>query len=370
MFRKLTDLKDVRGKRVIVRLDLNLPLSNGAPRDTFRITRSLKTLEYLQTGGARTVLIAHIDEKEGGSLKPVYEYLKKILPVSFSLLDEAPGAVENLAEGTFVLIENLRTAPGEEANDSEFAKKLAKLGDCFVNEAFSVSHRPHASIVGIPKLLPSYAGFTFIEEVENLSRAFNAPRPFLFILGGAKFETKMPLVERFLSLADFCFVGGALANDFYKAKGYEIGDSRFSDGNFNLDVYMNNPKLSLPVDVVVLNEKGNVVKRPDEVSVGDKILDVGPASVTDIVSLIEKSAFVLWNGPFGDYEKGFREASERVAKALASSKAVSIVGGGDTLALISKLNLNEKFTFISTGGGAMLDFLAQGTLPGIEALSG
>jgi phosphoglycerate kinase len=222
--------------------------------------------------------------------------------------------------------------------------------------------------VGVTKFLPSYAGFLFLEEILNLSKAFNPPKPFVFLLAGAKFETKFPLVKKFLKLADSVFIGGALANDLFKAEGYEIGLSKHSKQDFGFSEIAGNPKLLLPSDVVVENSGKNATKGAKEVSAGDSVLDDGPKTVLAIEEKISTAKFILWNGTLGAYEEGYKEGTVALAKAIVASGAESIVGGGDTIASIYSLNLLDKFSFVSTGGGAMLDFLANETLPGITAL--
>ena len=358
---------------MLLRLDLNVPIIDGVLRDDFRIKKSMATLNLLHENGAKTIIISHIESVETKSLKAVCEYLSNFFNISL-LKDyfskETKNAIDRMNEGDFMLLENLRIYEGEEKNSEHFAKQLASLGEIYVNEAFSVSHREHASIVGVPKFLPSYAGILFEEEVVNLSKAFNPEHPFLFILGGAKFETKMPLIEKFLKLADFVFVGGALANDFFKEKGHETGLSVLSPKKFDLKKLLASDKLLLPLDVVVKNNQGVFIKTPNQVLTEDKILDDGPATISMLEKKLSLSKFVLWNGPLGDYEKGFKEGTIELARAIAKSATKSIIGGGDTLAVVSKLNLGNKFSLISTGGGAMLDFLANETLPGIEAIEG
>jgi phosphoglycerate kinase len=254
-------------------------------------------------------------------------------------------------------------------NDQAFAKKLSTMGDIYVNEAFSVSHRVHASIVSLPKYLPSYAGFQFEAEVKNLSHAFKNPKhPFLFILGGAKFSTKMPLIKKYLKLADYVFIGGALANDFLKAKGYVVGKSLVSDANFGIKALLKNKKLILPTDVLVKSGNKLIIKKADQVKKDEFILDVGEDTVKNLSAIIKKSKLILWNGPLGKYEAGGAKATKEILKLVSKSKAESIIGGGDTVELISEMKMEKKFSFISTGGGATLDFLANGTLPGIKAL--
>ncbi len=364
-------LKDaeIHGKRVFLAIDLNVPIQNGRIVDDFRIRQNKRTLEFLKENGARTLLVSHRTE-ESASLRPVYEYLKKDYAVVFAeTITDARNALEQAPLGTFVMLENIRKVGGEKEkeNDATFAKELASLCDCYVNEAFSISHRSHASIVGIPKLLPSYAGFVFAEEVANLSKAFSPAHPALLILGGAKFETKTPLIERFLDIADHIYVGGALANDIYRARGYEMGVSLISDCVIDQKL-LDSPKMHVPADVIVRTPSGNIEKGADAVEKDEKIVDAGSEALADLRVLIEKASFVLWNGPLGEYEAGFDQGTIALAQMLAECDAETIIGGGDSLAVVSKLRLIERFSFVSTGGGAMLEFLAKETLPGIEAL--
>jgi len=368
-FKSLKLAGPLKDKRVLIRLDLNLPMENGRVRDDFRIRKILPTLEYLRQNGAKTIAIAHIESVETDSLEPVFEALKSFMKLSFvKNLEDAREFLPKMKAGELVLVENLRHFDGEKANTSEFSEELADLGDIYVNEAFSVSHRKHASIIGVPKFLPSYAGLLFEEEVKNLSKAFNPPNPFLFILGGAKTKTKRPLIEKFLSRADQVFIGGVLANDFFKAKGLEVGQSIISETKFDLKKLVANKKVILPADVVIESDGGKRTVKFDAVGKNEKIFDAGIETIAGLNLLANQAKFILWNGPLGDYEKGFSDGTEGLARVLAQSEAETIVGGGDTLAVLDKLDLLDKFSFVSTAGGAMLDFLANETLPGIEAL--
>lgn len=367
-FRTLRDVGNLRGKRVLLRLDLDVPIENGAVRDSFRLERARPTLQFLKEQGARVLIISHIGRDPKETLEPVFVYLKKEFPIEFAKnIAEAREQMPKIREGTFLLLENLRCIAGETKNDPIFAKELASLGDLYVNEAFAVSHREHASIVGVPKLLPSYAGFVFAEEVSQLSKAFSPAHPALLILGGAKFETKTPLIERFLTIVDQVYVCGALANDIYRARGYETGVSLISDCKISSKL-LENPKMLVPSDVIVRTATGKVEKGADTVGKNEKIVDAGSDALADLRALIEKAAFVLWNGPLGEYEAGFEAGTVALAQMLAECDAETILGGGDSLAVVAKLGLLERFSFVSTGGGAMLEFLARETLPGIEAL--
>lgn len=369
----IKDIENLSGKRVILRLDLNVPMSNGKILDDFRIRKSIPTIEYLHKKGAIVIILAHLGEDGKESLAPVASRLKKFIPtlnfISMPVFsDETEKLVYALKKGDIVLLENIRREVGEKKNSPSFARAISRYGQIYVNDAFSVSHRPHASIIGITKYLSGYAGLQLSQEIDNLSRAFTPKHPFLFILGGAKFETKIPLIKKFIREADHVFISGALANDFFKAKGYEIGLSLVDDGDFQIPTLLKHKNLLLPIDVnVTKNSKPHFVKS-DEIKPDECVVDIGPQSVNLLKGLIEKAQFILWNGPLGKYESGFGSATEEVLKLISKSKAQSIIGGGDTVALITKLKLEDKLGFISTGGGATLDFLAKGTLPGIKAL--
>lgn len=382
MLKSADHLRNIRGKRVLLRVDFNVPFVKGKIADDFRIQAAIPTLNLLRDAGAKVVVISHIEGKGGDSLKPVSDYLiDRKIPVGFSpkyFTASTKDILEKMKDGEVVLFENVRLNKGETENNGNFAEKLAKMGDIYVNEAFSVSHRNHASIVGLPKFLPSYAGPVFMREIKNLSRAFNPERPFLFVLGGAKFDTKMPLIKKFLSLSDFIFVGGALANNFFKELNFEVGQSVVSRGSFGLSELLKTRKVFIPTDVVVAAGKAGEIDVAGRVSrkiksvkgVGprEKILDAGPESIAQLAEFAKRAKFILWNGPLGNYEEGFSEATRKLAEIIAASNAESVVGGGDTVAVIRSLGLANKFTYVSTAGGAMLDFLANETLPGIEAI--
>jgi 3-phosphoglycerate kinase len=368
----LKDAEIQEGVRVLVRVDFNVPVKDGALVDTFRIEKALPTINFLLEKRAVVILVSHIENDEGETLLPVSEFLKqKGLPLTFVKESELTVIKEEVAKaqgGQIVLLENIRRFKEEKENDEKFAKELAQLADIYVNDAFAVSHRKHASVVGVPKFLPHYAGFLVEHEVTELSRAFNPPHPFLFILGGAKFETKEPLIKKFLEVADHVFVGGALGNDFFKVKGYEIGGSIVS-GKMPEEEVVTNGKLLLPSDVVVRGSDGRrVLRAPTEILPNEIVSDAGSHTLEMLREHIMHAKLVLWNGPLGFYEKGYDHATKAVATMLAESSARSIVGGGDTIAAIESLGLTDRLSFISTGGGAMLDFLANGTLVGIEAL--
>lgn len=366
----ITKTKNLAGKRVLLRLDLNVPIANGEVADDFRIRKALPTVKFLKKSGAKVIVLSHIGRGKEDSLLPVSWYMRKTLKHSFVAdfqSEEGKRILGEMKDGSIAILENLRQNDGEKNKSMPFAKSLAVLGDIYVNEAFAVSHRKDASVYLLPRYLPSYFGPLFCDEVEKLSFALHKHTPFLFILGGAKFETKMPLIKKYLKIADTVFVGGALANNFFKVLRYEVGNSLVGDAHLSLKPVLKNKKLILPLDVVVDCPTGKCVKAPHELLPAESILDSGPQTIAMLEKQVKKAKFVLWNGPLGNYEAGYDEATLALAHFVLGSGAKAVVGGGDTVAAIAKCKTKKNNTFISTGGGAMLEFLAHGTLPGIEA---
>lgn len=379
MIKYIDDNVELEGKRVLLRLDLNVPIEDGVVMDPYRLERAIETVDFLRAKKAQTIIIAHCEGKDSTTLAPMWHYLNGYFPVEFCPTFFTPESVSKLLElkdGGVLLFENVRNNTGEKENDPEFAKKLSQMADMYVNDAFSVSHRKHASIVGVTEFLPHYAGLLMRQEIEHLSKAFDPLRPFLFILGGAKFDTKLPIIQKYLVSADNVFVGGALANNFLKEKGLEIGTSLVDEGEFEIKEMLqkngdnNSGKLLLPIDVTVQDAAETIsFKKVTEVLPTDYIGDVGSKTLEMLKPYIVAAKTIVWNGPLGNYEKGFTDKTEQLAEMISQSNATTIVGGGDTLASIKKLGIDDKFTFISTGGGAMLDFLVDETLVGIDALN-
>jgi len=330
----------------------------------------LPTINYLLKNGAKVVLVSHLGNDGSASLAPVAKYLKKYLSVRLVKKIDDQKAFLSLGGDEVVLLENIRRWDGEKKNDPAFAKRLARLADIYVNDAFSVSHREHASVVGVAKYLPSYAGLRLMEEARQLNKILKPKHPLVVILGGIKFQTKIPLIKKMAKEIDGLFVGGALANSFFKARGYEVGRSIVEDDVSYLRPYLKNKKIILPADIIVKDKQGKKkVKLPTEVLPTETIVDIGQLSLAEIRKMTKSARTVLWNGPLGWFEKGDRSGTNETAKILADAKSFTIVGGGDTLAAIKNLKLEQKFGFISTGGGAMLDYLASGgKLSGIKAL--
>jgi phosphoglycerate kinase len=370
--RELKQIKNLKGKRVILRVDFNVPIKNGVVQDDIRIVKALPTIKFLQKGGARIILISHLG-KGGESLVPVAKSLEKFLKFTFIpeiIGEKVEAKVSTMKNGEIVLLENIRNDKGEQACDKTFAKNLAQLGDIYVNDAFPVSHRKDVSIVLLPKLLPGYVGFRMEEEIKKLSSTFKgAKHPFLLILGGAKFSTKIHLITKYLKLTDDVFLGGALLNDVLKAKGVEVGKSLTDAIDFDFSKIINNKKLILPEYVLVKRGSKKLEVKVHEVEKNDFIVDIGESSISELSALIKKSKLILWNGPLGKYEDGGDTFTKRILKIISQTKTESIIAGGDTANMVDQMKLEKKFYFISTGGGATLEFLATGTLPGIKALN-
>lgn len=367
--KSISTIKTLKGKTVLLRADFNVPINGNKVLDPFRIRAVLQTLKHLKKLGANIIIISHAGDDGEQTLAPIAKILSKDVPTVFAPDFRTSKKFFN-TKTRVVLCENIRREKGEKKNDSKLAKELASLADVYVNDAFPVSHRAHASIAGVPKYLPSFAGLQLEKEVKHLSQAITKPKkPFIFLLGGAKFETKMPLIKKFISLADYVFVGGALANDFLKADGFEVGTS-LVEGGYNLKPLLKNKRLLLPLDVVVTDGKKTRTCAVEGVEKNEKIVDVGPESAKLLSQALAKAHTVLWNGPFGMYKQANGRASTETAlKALAKNKqCFSVIGGGDIVAVVSSMKLEKKFSFVSTGGGATLEFLAKGTLPGIKAL--
>ncbi len=381
--RVIRDIPVFENIPILVRTALNVPVEREKVMSEYRLRRALPTIRFLAERGARVILISHIGESGTETLAPVAHALSK-LTSGVSFFPEIVGArvrsaVRDLAPGKILVLENLRRERGERENDSAFAHELATLADIFVEDSFDTCHRPHASIIGVPKILPSYAGLTLEEEVRELSRALMPKHPALAVIGGAKFNTKEPVLTTLLEKYDHVFVGGALGNDFLKASGHRVGKSLVSNADLaHIKKLLANPKLVVPVDSLVIpadktgmtNERDSAhITTAEQVRPNEMILDDGPDTSMVLANLTQKAKTILWNGPLGNYENGFIDATDAFARAVAKSDAHSVVGGGDTIASIESLGLLAQFSFVSTGGGAMLEFLAKGTLPGIVALN-
>ena len=391
-FRTL-DQVEVKGKRVLVRADLNVPVENGVVTDATRIDRVAPSITELADKGAKVILLSHFGRPKGrdekNSLKPVVAELAHVIkrPVKFAddcIGETAEQAVAELRPGNILCLENTRFYPGEENNDPEFAKALAKLGDIYVNDAFSVSHRAHASTEGIAHLLPAYAGRTLQTELDALVKALEHPdRPLTAIVGGAKVSTKLDLLGNLLRKVDVLIIGGAMANTFLLAQGKKVGKSLFEKDLVEIakkildEARANKRQIVLPVDAVVAEKyEAHVPSRVvdvDHVGDNDMILDIGPRSIEYAISELARSKTLVWNGPFGTFEiepfdNGTDEVAEAAAELTQAGKLVSVAGGGDTVAALNAAGVAGRLTYVSTAGGAFLEWLEGKALPGVEIL--
>jgi phosphoglycerate kinase len=391
-FRTLDDA-DVKGKRVLVRVDFNVPMHDGEVADVSRIERNSPTITEIADRGGKVILLSHYGRPKGrdakDSLKPVVAAVARIIgrPIAFAddcVGDAADKAVAALKPGDILCLENTRFHNGEEKNDSAFAAALARLGDIYVDDAFSVAHRAHASVEALAHLLPAYAGRAMQEELEALEKALHAPqRPVAAIVGGAKISTKLDLLGNLLTHVDSLIIGGGMANTFLAAQGKAIGKSLCENNltatarDILAQAKSQNREIVLPVDVVVAQKFAahtpSRVISVDTVGEADIILDIGPRTVEQVVSVLARTKTLVWNGPFGAFElepfdDGTIEVAEAAAELTATGKLVSIAGGGDTMAALNAAGVTDRFTYVSTAGGAFLEWLEGKALPGVEVL--
>jgi len=391
-FRTLDDV-DVCGKRVLLRVDLNIPMENGKVTDATRLERVVPTIREISAKGGKVILLSHFGRPEKrdpkDSLKPVAAKLAEIIGRAVAFTDDCVGqraeaAVQAMKPGDILCLENTRFHPEEEKNDEGFVKRLAALGDIFVNDAFSAAHRAHASTEGLAHVLPAYAGRAMQAELEALSKALENPqRPVTAIVGGAKISTKLDLLGNLLVKVDTLIIGGAMANTFLLALGKPVGKSLVERDlvptakEILAKAKAQKHEIVLPVDAVVAQKfEAHAPSRVvDIAAVGpdDMILDIGPRSVEQVVSVLARSKTLVWNGPFGAFElepfdTGTIEVAEAVAELTAAGKLVSVAGGGDTVAALNASGVTDRFTYVSTAGGAFLEWMEGKPLPGVAAL--
>jgi phosphoglycerate kinase len=379
---------DVKGKRVLVRVDFNVPLKDGAITDDIRIRAALPTINYLLDKGAALILCSHLGRAKGKvvpelRMDPVAARLSELLGRPVKKMDDCIGpeveaAAAAMKPGDVILLENTRFHAEETANDPGFAKQVAGLADIFVNDAFGAAHRAHATTVGVADYLPAVAGLLMEKELEFLGKATSDPdRPYVAILGGAKISDKIGVIESLLSKCDRLLIGGGMANTFFKAMGFEVGDSLVEEDAVPTAKSLlesAGSQLVLPVDVAVAdafdNDAHSKVVAPNEVTAGWRILDIGPKTVQTFESALSGAKTVIWNGPMGVFEMpNFAKGTFAVAETLAKLDATTIIGGGDSAAAVKQAGLADKMSHVSTGGGASLEFLEGKTLPGVAALA-
>jgi phosphoglycerate kinase len=391
-FRTL-DHADVKGKRVLMRVDLNVPYENGVVSDATRIERAAPSITELADKGAKVILLSHFGRPKGRdasqSLKPVAAEVAHTIKRPIKFVDDCIGevaerAVAAMHNGEILCLENTRFYPGEEKNDPAFVAQLAKLGDLFVNDAFSVSHRAHASTEGLSHVLPAFAGRTLQGELEAFEKVLDKPtRPVVAIVGGAKISTKLDLLSNLLARVDVLIIGGAMANTFLMAQGKAVGRSLVERDLLDTaqkimdEAKANKREIVLPVDAVVAEKfEANAPSRVvdvDHVGANDMILDIGPKSIEQVVSVLARAKTLVWNGPFGAFEMepfdtGTVEVAEAAAELTEAGKLVTVAGGGDTVAALNVAGVVDRLTYVSTAGGAFLEWLEGKALPGVEVL--
>lgn len=380
---------DVAGKTVLVRADLNVPIEGGAVTDDTRIRESLPTIQYLLDQRAKVIVCSHLGRPKGWddslSLAPVAGRMGNLMNREVLFVEECVGqlvddAVDAMAGNQVLLLENLRFQPEEEANDAEFARQLASNADLFVNDAFGTAHRAHASTEGVTHYLPAVAGFLLEKEVRYLQALVaNPPKPFAAVIGGAKVSTKIPAIEHLLPRLDMLFLGGGMANTFLKAEGVDVAMSLVEDEQVEaakrilVDARERGIEIHLPRDVVAAERfeanSGSRTVPVSHVPRGYMVLDIGPETVKAYATALSKAKAVVWNGPMGVFEMPkFAAGSHGIARAIANLKATTVVGGGETAAVVAQLGLGSQFTHVSTGGGASLEMLEGRELPGVAAL--
>lgn len=381
--RRLDDIHIQHATRVLLRADFNVSVEDGRIEDDFRIQNTLPTIEYLLKKEARVLILAHLGRPDGIdmslSLKPVAEHLSKLLnrPVAFfEDIEHAAKELPRMNAGTVAVLENVRFYKGERAGDDRLGHQLADLGEAYVNDAFGTAHRRHTSTYILPRLLPSAAGLLMQREVETFTEVRKDPaRPFTLILGGAKVKSKIQSLMKLIGMVDNAALGGLIANTILAAQGTAVGRSIIEEEIENIErLNLTDPKMHLPLDVVVAKEPEDDAETSiapvGNIGSEDMILDIGPETVNLFSNIIQKSGTVVWNGPMGLSEKKpFRAGTENLAAALKDTKAEVIVGGGDVMTAIDRVGARKNVDHASTGGGAMLEFLATGTLPALDVLS-
>lgn len=386
--KSINGCKNLKDKKVLLRVDFNVPLKNGRVVDDYRILAGLPTINYLLAKEAKIIIIGHLGEPEHGyekefSLKPVAAYLQKLLKRKVKFISEikekkVTKIIETLQGGEIIFLENLRFYQGELDNDDQFAKLLASFADLYINDAFAVCHRNQASVAAIKKYLPSYAGLLLSQEVKVLTKILKPKKPLVVIMGGAKISTKAPLISKLYLSASQVLIGGALANNFWKFQNINIGKSLFDAGSeHDVKKFFKRGKLIskiiLPRDVIVKTKNGEAVcKKPTAVLNSDSIYDIGPETISLYASYINKAKTLVWSGPMGKFEENsFKHGTINIATLVAvrsKGRAYGVVGGGETLLALKMTRMAEYVDWVSTAGGAMLTYLSGGKMPGLDKI--
>ncbi len=385
IIKSIKKVGDFYGKKVLIREDFNVPIKSGMIIDDYKIIKAIPTIKFLIQKKAKIILITHLGQPKPGrknkkySVKPIAAKLSDILNKKVNYVDDVCGfkagtAVSKLKAGEILMLENVRFEKGEVKNSRQLAKDLSKLADIYINDAFAASHRAHASVSAIMNFLPSYAGFLLEREVVNLDKALHPRQPLIVVLGGAKINSKISFVKTLAKKAGHILIGGALANNFFMARGWEIGASLFDKESVKFAKKFNNNKVVLPVDVAVMEKgaKQAVIKSANKVGAEDVIYDIGPSTVRLYSNLIKKANTIFWNGPLGRFEDDcFKHGTIAIAGFIASrsrGRAFGVVGGGETVEALKMTKMIDDVDWVSTGGGAMLAFLGGEKMPGLKGL--
>jgi phosphoglycerate kinase len=388
--KSIKQVKNLKGKKVLLRVDFNVPATKGKVEDDYKIIATLPTIKYLLAQGAHLIIVTHfkdpkinkqgvVESKQKYSTQFLANYLGKLLGRGYhvNFVDDLVGtevktAIAKQAKNEIIFLQNLRFAQGEKKNSPKFAKQLAKLADIYVNDAFAACHRAHASVTAVKKYLPSYAGLLLEEELENLNHILHPAKPFVVIMGGAKIETKLPLLKRFTKSANKILIGGVIANNFLASQHFNIGKSVSDTKSIKLARKMFSNKIVYPADVVIKHSGHAVVRDIAEIENNDVIMDIGPKTMRLYSKYIKMANTIIWNGPLGMYEeKQFRHGSLFVGRAIASrskGRAFGLVGGGETIESLRLTRMFDYVDWVSTGGGAILTYLSNGKMPGLEKI--
>jgi phosphoglycerate kinase len=379
---KIINKKTIKkGSTVLLRVDFNVPIKNGKIEDDFKITRTLPTIDFLLENGNKIIVMTHLggSGKKIATTRPLAEFLKKkgyenILFLN-NLLDPSNKEKIKKSKANLIMLENLRSQPGEESNDHGFAEALSELGDVYVNDAFGVSHRRHASVSAIKEFIPSFAGLLLSDEINNLNKILKPKQPLVAILGGAKISTKLPLIKKLSQKAKYILVGGGIANNFFAVRGYDIGSSLVEKDLMDETKKLDSDKIILPLDIITAKKAGSKkinICLPGKIPINNAVFDIGPKSIMLFSAYIKKAATIIWNGPLGYFEnEKFKHGTLIIGRCIASrskGKAFAVIGGGETVEAARMTKMMDYIDWVSTGGGAMLSYLSEEEMPGLEGL--